>query len=105
MRPRGNPPIPSARSRPSEPDGITSICSSPDLAPIRMIEPFPKARSICVIAASSALFFSIRHHPWFDTSSDILVGLHVQGSLRNQHVYNVWVSDHARSAPFVLILF
>ncbi len=32
---------------------------SPALAPIRMIEPLPKARSIWVSAASSALFFSM----------------------------------------------
>ena len=58
--PRGRPPMPSARSRPSEPDGITSICWSPRCrAPMRMMQPLPKARSIWVSAASSALFFSI----------------------------------------------
>ena len=35
MRPRGMPPMPSARSSPSEPDGITAICSSPPRAPPR----------------------------------------------------------------------
>ena len=41
------------------PEGITSICSCHALAPMRMMEPLPKARSICAIAASSALFFSM----------------------------------------------
>jgi hypothetical protein len=56
--PRGRPPTPSAISRPSEPEGMTSICSLTVRAPMRMIEPLPKARSICVTAASSALFLS-----------------------------------------------
>src|ERR1700722_15355168 len=79
MRPRGKPPIPTARSRPSEPDGITSICSSPARAPIRMIEPFPKARSICAIAASSALFFSIPQIPNPMTAQVRFEVLHVKG--------------------------
>ena len=52
--------MPSAMSSPSEPDEITSISpSSACRAPMRMIEPLPKARSIWLSAASSAFPLSI----------------------------------------------
>ena len=54
MRPRGRPPTPSARSRPSEPVEIVSISTARSRWPRRMTEPLPKARSICPIAASRA---------------------------------------------------
>src|SRR5262245_51152854 len=53
MRPRGTPPIPSARSSASAPVGIDSTLTVP-LSPRRISEPWPKSRSICVTAASSA---------------------------------------------------
>ena len=60
--------MPSAMSRPSEPVEIDSI-SSASRWPSFMIEPLPKARSICASAASSALFlFSM---PSFSTTFSI----------------------------------
>src|SRR5688572_20311929 len=58
-RPRGSPPIPSAISRPSEPVETDSLSTTLSRCPRRMIEPLPKARSICESAASNALFLSI----------------------------------------------
>src|SRR5688572_6232075 len=58
-RPRGKPPIPSAISRPSEPVETASASTAVSRCPRRMIEPLPKARSICESAASNALFLSI----------------------------------------------
>ena len=57
-RPRGRPPTPSAMSRPSEPVEMVSISTAFWFLPSRMIEPLPKARSICARAASSALVLS-----------------------------------------------
>src|ERR671919_2967089 len=54
MRPRGRPPTPSARSRPSEPVETVSISTARSRWPSFMTEPLPKARSICPIAASRA---------------------------------------------------
>src|SRR5579862_6154449 len=45
-------------SRPSEPVGIVSISTAFWFLPRRMIEPLPKALSICDSAASSALVLS-----------------------------------------------
>src|SRR5208283_3323969 len=45
-------------SRPSEPVGIVSTSATLTFLPRRMIEPLPKARSICASAASSALVLS-----------------------------------------------
>src|SRR5579872_3149566 len=45
-------------SSPSEPDEIVSISTACWFLPSRMIEPLPKARSICDKAASSALVLS-----------------------------------------------
>src|ERR1700753_2698316 len=53
IRPRGTPPIPSARSRDSDPVGIESTLIVP-LSPRRISEPTPKSRSIWVTAASRA---------------------------------------------------
>ena len=62
-RPRGRPPTPSAMSRPSDPVGIVSISTAFWFLPSRMIEPLPKARSICDSAASSALVLSTESLP------------------------------------------
>src|SRR5689334_22583059 len=53
IRPRGTPPMPSAKSSASAPVGIESTLTVP-LSPRRIREPCPKSRSICVTAASSA---------------------------------------------------
>src|SRR5579884_3090370 len=58
-RPRGSPPMPSAMSRPSEPVEMTSTSAAASRAPSFMIEPLPKARSICPSAASRARCLSI----------------------------------------------
>src|SRR5439155_16886659 len=62
MRPRGKPPTPSARSTAIEPVEMTSIFSSA-AAPSFMIEPFPNCFSICRIAWSIALVFSVTAIP------------------------------------------
>src|ERR1700721_1718782 len=59
-RPRGRPPTPSAMSSPSEPVGIVAISTAFWFLPRRMIEPLPKARSICESAASRALVLSTK---------------------------------------------
>src|SRR5664280_1165406 len=53
MRPRGNPPMPSAMSRASAPVGIDSMFMC-RFSPMRMIEPFPNCFSIWPKAASRA---------------------------------------------------
>src|SRR6516162_9105733 len=58
MRPLGRPPMPSARSRPSEPVDTASISTTLPFSPSFITEPLPKARSICASAASSARFLS-----------------------------------------------
>src|SRR3974390_580775 len=58
MRPRGNPPIPSATSSPSEPEEIASI-SILSLLPSFMTEPLPNCRSIWESAADRALDLSM----------------------------------------------
>src|SRR5271165_534638 len=45
-------------SSPSDPEGTVSISTACWFLPSRMIEPLPKARSICDRAASSALVLS-----------------------------------------------
>src|ERR1700689_2568679 len=45
-------------SRPKEPEGMVSISTAFWFLPRRMIEPLPKALSICASAASSALVLS-----------------------------------------------
>jgi hypothetical protein len=56
--------MPSAMSRPSEPVEIASMSADcACFAPIFMIEPLPKARSIWLSAASSAFPFSILDIP------------------------------------------
>src|ERR1700744_464729 len=57
IRPRGTPPMPSARSRASEPVGIEATLIVP-LSPRRISEPAPKSRSIWVTAASRAASFA-----------------------------------------------
>src|ERR1700744_481222 len=57
IRPRGTPPMPSARSRASEPVGIEATLIVP-LSPRRINEPTPKSRSIWVTAASRAASFA-----------------------------------------------
>src|SRR5271166_1003841 len=57
-RPRGRPPTPSAMSSPRDPVDTVSISTACWFLPSRMIEPLPKARSICKRAASSALVLS-----------------------------------------------
>ena len=52
-RPRGTPPIPSARSRDSAPVEICSIFWW-ELAPSFMMEPLPNCRSICNMVVSRA---------------------------------------------------
>src|SRR5262245_1442182 len=60
MRPRGRPPTPSARSSPTEPEGITEIGSVPDApsAPSSMIAPRPNCFSMSAIAERTLLIFS-----------------------------------------------
>src|SRR5882757_5992071 len=58
IRPRGTPPIPSARSSASEPVGIEATLIVP-LSPRRIREPAPKSRSIWVTAASRAASFAL----------------------------------------------
>ncbi len=58
IRPRGTPPMPSARSSASAPVGIASTCTVPS-APRRISAPWPKSRSIWVTAASSAASFAL----------------------------------------------
>src|SRR5579884_334755 len=55
MRPRGNPPTPSAMSRPSDPVGMTLISGAACSVPRRMMEPLPYCFSIVPIASSMAL--------------------------------------------------
>src|SRR5579871_6785303 len=50
MRPRGNPPTPSARSSAIDPLGTISNAMRSWKSPIRMIEPLPNCRSICASA-------------------------------------------------------
>src|SRR3954465_2062876 len=59
MRPRGRPPTPSARSGPGEPVDTVSISTGFWPLPSRMIDPLPKARSICDRAASRAFVLSM----------------------------------------------
>src|SRR5215467_4352024 len=59
MRPRGNPPMPSAISKPKEPVEMTSVSAAASRDPSFIIEPLPKARSICPSAASKARCLSI----------------------------------------------
>src|SRR5712691_7347899 len=58
-RPRGSPPMPSAMSRPSEPDGMVATSINLLFLPSRMIEPLPKLRSIWASAASRAFDLSM----------------------------------------------
>ena len=51
--------MPSAMSSPSEPVEITSLSAAASREPSFMIEPLPKARSICPSAASKARCLSI----------------------------------------------
>ena len=57
MRPRGTPPMPSARSRDSDPVGMASTLTGMS-SPRRMMAPLPKFFSICAMAVSSALRLS-----------------------------------------------
>src|ERR1700742_4433749 len=57
IRPRGTPPMPSARSTASEPVRIEATLIVP-LSPRRINEPTPKSRSIWVTAASRAASFA-----------------------------------------------
>src|ERR1044072_6306931 len=50
MRPRGMPPIPSARSSDSAPVGIALTLTCAPGSPMRMTVPLPNSRSICVSA-------------------------------------------------------
>src|ERR1700761_184198 len=58
IRPRGTPPIPSAKSSASEPVGIEATLIVP-LSPRRISEPSPNSRLIPVTAASSAASFAL----------------------------------------------
>src|SRR5674476_881471 len=58
MRPRGMPPTPRAMSRASDPVGTNCMSSLTGWSPRRMTLPLPNWRSICVTAASRALFLS-----------------------------------------------
>src|SRR5207245_1813837 len=49
-RPRGSPPVPSARSSPSEPDGMTGTSGGASVAPSFMMDPLPNCFSIWAIA-------------------------------------------------------
>src|ERR1700675_2855497 len=51
--------MPSAMSRPSEPDGMVATSIDLLFLPSRMIEPLPKLRSICESAASRAFDLSM----------------------------------------------
>src|SRR5688572_9183203 len=53
-RPRGTPPTPRARSRPSDPVEMTSMATVPFSPPSRMMAPFPNCFSICWTARSRA---------------------------------------------------
>src|SRR5476651_600519 len=55
--------MPSARSRPSEPVDTDSISTILPLSPSFITEPLPKARSICVSAASRARCLSPSSFP------------------------------------------
>src|SRR5437870_12881167 len=59
-RPRGSPPVLSARSSPSEPDGMTGTSGGASVAPSFMMDPLPNCFSIWAIASSMARFFSSR---------------------------------------------
>src|SRR6266581_8992331 len=60
-RPRGSPPVPSARSSPSEPDGMTGTSGGgASVSPNFMMDPLPNCFSIWAIASSMARFFSSR---------------------------------------------
>ena len=50
MRPRGTPPMPSARSSESAPVGIAATRTCAPSSPMRMTVPLPNSRSICVSA-------------------------------------------------------
>jgi hypothetical protein len=50
IRPRGTPPMPNARSSESAPVGTASTLTRAPSSPIRMTEPLPNWRSICVRA-------------------------------------------------------
>src|SRR6185369_14037281 len=65
-RPRGNPPMPSAMSRPSEPVEIASTSYDAAASPKRMTEPLPNCFSICPSAALNAFlrFSSIAKSPF-----------------------------------------
>src|SRR5581483_10616513 len=54
IRPRGTPPIPSAKSSDSAPVGIASQRTCAPSSPMRMTVPLPNSRSICVSAPCSA---------------------------------------------------
>src|SRR3954451_19056636 len=54
MRPRGTPPMPSARSRDSAPVGIALTFTWAPSSPMRMTVPLPNWRSICVSAPCRA---------------------------------------------------
>src|SRR5205823_6085512 len=55
--------MPSAMSRPKDPVDITSVSAAASRDPSFMIEPLPKARSICPSAASKARCLSIASLP------------------------------------------
>jgi hypothetical protein len=82
MRPRGKPPMPRAISSPSEPVEMTSESVAGSRAPSFMIDPLPKARSICPNAASSAfclsiVSFSTRRNAVFDIANSSFIGQRV----------------------------
>src|SRR5579864_7013716 len=57
MRPRGTPPMPSARSSAMDPVGIVAT-GIRLLSPKRMMAPLPNCLSICAVTSSRALVFS-----------------------------------------------
>src|SRR5215470_4247887 len=58
-RPRGYPPTPRARSRPTEPLGTTATGATSPSRPSCMIAPFPNCFSMAATAAATAFSFSL----------------------------------------------
>src|SRR5436309_16004854 len=77
--------MPSAMSRPSEPEEIVSISMAFSFLPSFMIEPLPKARSIWLSAASRAFDLSMDEPSTRRRAGWLIIALHMAQRLRIRH--------------------
>src|SRR5581483_4705628 len=83
MRPRGTPPMPSARSSAIDPVGIESTCILAT-SPSRMIAPLPNWRSIWASAVSRAFSLSV---VFSVGCADAATDVHLSLDIRTNRVY------------------